>query len=388
MLVRGGVPLYVTLFAEHLAEKGLDGVQPGQIVLVQFESFMLDQSVFGARLTDAGARAALNARLGQQIAELDIACGLTAGQKQKLELAGRGDIVHFFWRLDEFRRKPHKFQVRADRAAEPELMEWADHAAGNIQRLQSDYQGAVFAAGSLFARIRTTALTVTQGAHFEVVDDIRQLGGKITARPREHGAGILTEVRLSATRIDNQVLQRLAHVKALDSLLLDDTSIGDAALAHLKDMKGLENLDLRKTRITDAGLEVLAGLTNLRSLRLEGTKVTDAGLVHLKALTHLEYLHLGNTSITGGGLVHLLALTELHELYLGDTRVDDEALAHLRGLAALEHLSLSDTDVTSAGLPSLKGLSRLQRLFLIGTDVTAASAAELKQALPKLTIIR
>jgi hypothetical protein len=387
-IVADGIPLRIRLVAERIAERGLAGVGPGQIVGVQFDDALFNQSVFGPRLTAAGVRAALNARLAQHIAATDFACGLTAAQKQKLELAGRGDIAHFFWRVEEFRLKPQKFQVREEHTAQDEMCEWASAAAREIQRLRRDYQFGIFDDGSLFGRIRATSLTATQGPRYELVRDIEHLGGKIGPRPRERGAGTLTEVRLSATRIDDAGLIRLSQVKTLGSLLLDDTTITDAGLAHLNDMQDLEILDLRKTPITDAGLEALSGLVNLTSLRLDGTKITDAGLVHLQALNRLEYLHLGGTSITGAGFVHLQGLKNLQDLYMGETRFSDAALAHLRSLTALEHLSLSDTRITAAGLRNLVPLTRLKRLFLIGTEIPAASAAELNRSLPALTIIR
>ena len=363
-IVADGIPLRIRLVAERIAERGLAGVGPGQIVGVQFDDALFNQSVFGPRLTAAGVRAALNARLAQHIAATDFACGLTAAQKQKLELAGRGDIAHFFWRVEEFRLKPQKFQVREEHTAQDEMCEWASAAAREIQRLRRDYQFGIFDDGSLFGRIRATSLTATQGPRYELVRDIEHLGGKIGPRPRERSAGTLTEVRLSATRIDDAGLIRLSQVKTLGSLLLDDTTI------------------------TDAGLEALSGLVNLTSLRLDGTKITDAGLVHLQALNRLEYLHLGGTSITGAGFVHLQGLKNLQDLYMGETRFSDAALAHLRSLTALEHLSLSDTRITAAGLRNLVPLTRLKRLFLIGSEIPAASAAELNRSLPALTIIR
>jgi internalin A len=59
---------------------------------------------------------------------------------------------------------------------------------------------------------------------------------------------------------------------------------------------------------------------------------------------------------------------------------------HLHGLTELRWLDLSSTQVTDAGLVHLHGLTRLQDLNLGRTQVTDAGVAELKKALPNVSI--
>jgi hypothetical protein len=51
-------------------------------------------------------------------------------------------------------------------------------------------------------------------------------------------------------------------------------------------------------------------------------------------------------------------------------------------------LSLWNTQVSDAGLKHLKGLSRLRYLNLNGTLVTEEGIADLRRAIPGLTVVR
>jgi hypothetical protein len=59
-----------------------------------------------------------------------------------------------------------------------------------------------------------------------------------------------------------------------------------------------------------------------------------------------------------------------------------------RSKKSLEELILGGDGVTDAGMDELKGLANLRRLTLIGTGVTAAGLSRLRQALPKLDVVR
>jgi hypothetical protein len=77
----------------------------------------LDAQLFQRDHSASAARRRLESTLKLKIAEVDRACQLTEAQKAKLLLAGTGDIIHFFDRYEEVRRKvdaiknvPGKFQ--------------------------------------------------------------------------------------------------------------------------------------------------------------------------------------------------------------------------------------------------------------------------------------
>lgn len=54
----------------------------------------------------------------------------------------------------------------------------------------------------------------------------------------------------------------------------------------------------------------------------------------------------------------------------------------------VSHVSLANTQVSDAGLTHLQGLTQLQQLYLHSTRVTDPGVAELRKALPNVTIHR
>ena len=98
----------------------------------------------------------------------------------------------------------------------------------------------------------------------------------------------------------------------------------------LKDVANLQELSLPGVPIEDADLANIAGLVNLRVLHLEKTPVTDAGLAHVKGLKNLKYLNIYGTQITDAGLAQLNPLTNLASLYVFETKVTDAGIAALK----------------------------------------------------------
>jgi hypothetical protein len=106
----------------------------------------------------AGARARLDSQLTMRLDELAVSCELTETQRQKLQLAGRGDIKRFFDRVEELRRK---FQtVRTDQNRIGEIVQ-------AMQPLQMTLRAGVFTESSLFAKALRTTLTSEQSARSE-----------------------------------------------------------------------------------------------------------------------------------------------------------------------------------------------------------------------------
>src|SRR5262249_189682 len=92
--------------------------------------------------------------------------------------------------------------------------------------------------------------------------------------------------------------------------------------------------------------------------------VTDAGLVHLRGRPFFfDQLVLSKTAITDAGIKHLQGL-RLSTLSLDATTVSDVATAQLQTMTSLRLLSLNNTKATRLGLERLK------------------------QAIPKLRIVR
>jgi hypothetical protein len=73
----------------------------------------------------------------------------------------------------------------------------------------------------------------------------------------------------------------------------------------------------------------MAAMKNLESLMMQDTPITDAGLVHLRGLTSLRELHVQNTAVGDKGLIHLEGLSNLKDLQIWNTQVTEEGLQQL-----------------------------------------------------------
>lgn len=93
-------------------------------------------------------------------------------------------------------------------------------------------------------------------------------------------------------------------------------------------------LDLGGTAITNAGAKKLAGMKRLERLHLEQTAVTDEGVAPLVDLPKLVYLNLYGTKVTDKTVELLAKAPNLEKLYLWQTAVTYDAAKKLEGSKA------------------------------------------------------
>jgi hypothetical protein len=122
----------------------------------------MDQWVFGRYGGSGGARNKLDSSLLLRIQDLERACGVTEAQKQKLRLAGRGDIKRFFDKVEELKRKYERGQN------DPNANIWQE-----IQPLQVELNSGLFGDNSLYAKTIRRTLNHDQAARFESVSHER-----------------------------------------------------------------------------------------------------------------------------------------------------------------------------------------------------------------------
>ena len=79
---------------------------------------------------------------------------------------------------------------------------------------------------------------------------------------------------------------------------LSATKITDLSVAKLATAKNLRLIRLSETAITDASIDTLLKLPSLESINLYGTKVTDAGIKKLAEMPNLKRLYLWKTAVT------------------------------------------------------------------------------------------
>jgi hypothetical protein len=144
-----GPSILLAWFAALVAGAGAraQGVQP------VWTDEMFDQWVFQQDRNVAGARQRLDSFLALRIEDVDRAAQLTDAQKQKLLLAGKGDMRRFFARFETVKKK---FQmVKHDQQKMQEI--WHD-----ISPLQTSLQAGLFHEDSLLVKSLPHTLTAEQ----------------------------------------------------------------------------------------------------------------------------------------------------------------------------------------------------------------------------------
>ncbi|MFN0056221.1 MAG: hypothetical protein ACKV0T_29090 [Planctomycetales bacterium] len=112
-----------------------------------------DLWAFGPHRNAGDARRQLEARLTMKINNLNKTCGLTDSQRQKLELAGRGEIARYFQRMEELKR-----QFQADREDQAKLMDLFPLIQGVSLPLRMEATDD----GSMFSKVIRRVLTDEQ----------------------------------------------------------------------------------------------------------------------------------------------------------------------------------------------------------------------------------
>jgi len=225
--------------------------------------------VFGDDFDAVAARKQLETLLMQKISGVDLVCRLTDVQKQKLQLAGRGDNKRFMDRVEGIGRQ---LRLLNDESTdiEPLVREAELLSRGAKPGFPDD--------NSLFVKSLAMTLTPEQLARYEPLRAVYRAGG---------------------------VVQRLRAESDEVVVNLVGTPFADADLAPLSKLPGLHSLYLANTLVTNAGLEHLKRSASLRRLGLDNTEVTNAGMTHLKGLANLQWLFLINTEVTDAGVSEL-----------------------------------------------------------------------------------
>lgn len=160
----------------------------------------------------------------------------------------------------------------------------------------------------------------------------------------------------------DEMLEYLANVPNVQSVVLNDTNVTDDGLRHLSKVPGVELLSIGIGRgVTDAGIEHLAAMKDLKDLALVGTRVTDSGIEKLDKIGGIERLCLSSVSDTG--------------------------LSHLDKLPKLRRLELINADITHVGVEYLKGMHRLKSLSLVRCNISDTNVRDLKRGLPGCRIV-
>jgi hypothetical protein len=165
-----------------------------------FQEF--DRLVFQPNGNAAGARRRLESQLAIQIQDIDRACRLSAAQKRKLQLAGRGDIKRFF---DHYEAVKQSFQTMKNPVQHiPDV--WQD-----IGPLQMILQAGLFHEDSLLVKSLPNTLTGEQFARYDAMARERR-----ASRHRE-------SVEMAIAILQRGIRLREAQRRELVTLITEET---------------------------------------------------------------------------------------------------------------------------------------------------------------------
>ncbi len=162
--------------------------------------------------------------------------------------------------------------------------------------------------------------------------------------------GETQQIRLDASRISPQDLNKLISQTGLLDLLLDNGGVNDQQMALVAKMSSLEHLRIRQSELTDDGIATLCSgdLPNLRILNLPQAALTAQGIRSLQQLPALTNLRLGGTSIDDEAAYEIAKLSELKSLHLIGPSITGVGLAHLARAPKLASFYLDDCKIADS----------------------------------------
>src|SRR5262249_32368126 len=143
-----GIPIAATIVVEKPGDGTLRTLEQGHTYEIRINRSALMQAVFGKQSQQA--RDHLERLLRQKIEFADCLCGLSAVQKQKLELAGRGDIVRLLRRVDDLQQTPQRMSIEEDQRPQLGLLHWGQKFVAEVLPLRQIFASGVFIDESLF----------------------------------------------------------------------------------------------------------------------------------------------------------------------------------------------------------------------------------------------
>lgn len=172
----------------------------------------------------------------------------------------------------------------------------------------------------------------------------------------------LEELCLSASELDQQVLEDIGGIKTLRRLDLQYCSnISPDGLAGLSDLENLETLNLHRTAVDDAGLARIAGLPSLVKLGLkECPYLTRTSWKTLAGFPRLAWLVAFKSGLEKGEGQDLILPRELKRLET--SRLSADLVQALRRSKVEDLMILEDRQSTRSdflGLGELKGIRRI-----------------------------
>jgi hypothetical protein len=139
-----------------------------QFQIMRIYREMIDDSVYGIYRNESGCREWLEASLRLKADEIKRDFGLSDRQKEKLELAGKGDIDRFLRRVELLKETWPPGQI-------PQVLFNFNVVAPEWWPLSQALEQGLFESGSLFHKVLSTALRPDQVVRYGQIDSERRM---------------------------------------------------------------------------------------------------------------------------------------------------------------------------------------------------------------------
>jgi hypothetical protein len=172
-VVVGGTLFESTTLAFQADDEDLtDAESPRPAVHVRLSIVNFDEAIFGrstpgTTLDPARERQRIAALLARKVSDVERLTELTFAQRQKLELAGRGDVYRLFERVEDLRLKCHGVcENDQEQNGMSLLLKWARGVSSEIQPLKAALAAGPFGEKSLFAKTLAGMISPGQIAEY------------------------------------------------------------------------------------------------------------------------------------------------------------------------------------------------------------------------------
>jgi hypothetical protein len=167
--------------------------------------------------------------------------------------------------------------------------------------------------------------------------------------------GKTDEIQIEHSTFSNQEFARLAGLKNLRTLIIDDETafLTPQAMTAFSDLPNLEHFRFRGGGLDDAALAQITKLRALHILNLPHSDFTDAALTNLKDLPHLEQLRFGTPNVTDAGMKTIATFPALKRLHLINVPITDAGLSDLANIQQLESLYIDGGNISDTAYEDL-----------------------------------
>jgi len=179
----------------------------------------------------------------------------------------------------------------------------------------------------------------------------------------------LKVLNLSETKVSNEGLRKIAEMKTLESLVLDDCErISDKGVSYLEENTQIIAISLRGTGITSEAARSLSKMPNLRMVDVGRTAADNESVALLQNLRYLRVAGFAGSGITGDAFYHFRKFPDLRILDLSSLNLKDEDFAAFSKMTLNGMIINNNPGLTDATIAYLDKIDHFRYLSVFGCD--------------------